>query len=82
MFYEMLVYLYFATFPTGKTFVYNTLMSIFLGRNQNVAAAAWTGIAAQLFSGGRTLHSLFKLPIPILDTDMCNVSPRSDHSKG
>ena len=45
-----------------------TLMSILLGRNQNLVAAAWTGVTAQLLSGDSPLHSLFKLPIPILDT--------------
>ena len=80
MFHGIFVYLYLVTFPTGKTFVYNTLMSILQGRNQNVATAAWTGIAAQLLSGGQTLHSLFNLPVPILDTSTCNVSPRSDHA--
>ena len=39
-----------------------------------------TGISAQLFSGGKTLHNLFKLPVPILDTSTCNVSPTSDHA--
>ena len=65
---------------TGKTFVYNTLTSILRGRNQNVAAAAWTGIAAQLLSSGRTLHSLFKLPVPILDNSTCNISPTTPHA--
>ena len=59
-------------------------MCILRGRGQNVAAAAWTGIAAQLLSGGRTggkiLHSLFKVPVPILETSTCNVSPTSNHA--
>ena len=80
MLHGIFVYLYIATFPTGKTYVYNTLMSILLGRNWNVAAAAWTGIAAQLLSGSKTFHSLFNLLVPILDTSMCIISPRSDHA--
>ena len=67
-------------FLIGKTFVCNTLTSVFRGTNQKAATAAWTGIAAQLLSGGRTLHSLFKLPVPILDTSICNVSPTTPHA--
>ena len=33
--------------------------------------SAWTGIAATLLSGRRTVHLLFKLPVPILDTSEC-----------
>ena len=42
-----------------------------------VAAAAWTGIAATLLHQGRTVHNLFKLPVPILDTSSCNITPSS-----
>ena len=27
-----------------------------------------------------TVHSLFRLPVPILDTSTCNVSPTSNHA--
>ena len=36
--------------------------------------------AAQLLSEGRTLLSPFKLPVPILDTSTCNVSPTTPHA--
>ena len=29
---------------------------------------------------GRTVHSLFKLPVPVVDTSSCNVSPTSEHA--
>ena len=45
-----------------------------------VGATAWTGIAATLLRGGRTVHSLYKLPVPILDTSTCNVPPTSAHA--
>ena len=45
-----------------------------------VSCAAWTGIAATLLTEGRTVHSLFKLPVPVVDTSSCNVSPTSEHA--
>ena len=66
---------------TGKTFTYNYLIKELKGRGIKVATAAYTGIAATLLSGGRTLHSLFKLPVPILDTSTCNVAPTSAHAE-
>ena len=45
-----------------------------------MAPSAWTGIAATLLSGGRTVHALFKLPVTILDTSVCNVTPTSSHA--
>jgi hypothetical protein len=65
---------------SGKTMVYNTLISALRIRGLQVSAAAWTGIAATLLRGGRTVHSLFKLPVPILDTSTCNVTPTSVHA--
>ena len=47
----------------------------------SVGAAAWTGIAATLLHGGHTVHSLFKLPVPLLDTTTCNVKPTIKHAK-
>ena len=69
------------SFSIGKTFVHNTFLTILRGRKKNVAAAAWDWhFGSTFFSGGRTLHNLFKLPVPILDTSTCNVSPTSDHA--
>ena len=45
--------------------------------SKHVVCAAWTGIAANLMFDGRTVHSLFKLPVPVLETSTCNVSPTS-----
>ncbi|XP_072047483.1 uncharacterized protein [Amphiura filiformis] len=65
---------------TGKTMVYNTLMAALRADGLKVAAAAWTGIAATLLRRGRTVHNLFKLPVPILETSTCNISPTSKHA--
>ena len=65
---------------TGKTFTYNYLIAELRGRRIQVATAAWTGIAATLLMQGSTLHSLFRLPVPILETSSCNVTPVSKHA--
>ncbi|XP_014670443.1 PREDICTED: uncharacterized protein LOC106811370 [Priapulus caudatus] len=65
---------------TGKTLCYNTLISYCHSERQLVAATAWTGIAATLLTDGRTVHNLFKLPVPILDTSVSNVKPNSNHA--
>ena len=73
---------YFLEGPGGsrKTMCYNTLVSWCRGRGITVASTAYTGIAATLLKGGRTCHNLFKLPVPILDTSVCRVSPASQHA--
>ena len=62
---------------TGKTFVFNTLIAKALSTNHKIASCAWTGIAGNLLRFGRTVHSLFKLPVPILETSTCNITPNS-----
>ena len=62
---------------TGKTMVYNTLISLLRTKGIPVAACAWTGIASILLRYGVTVHYLFKLHVPILETSTCNVSPVS-----
>jgi hypothetical protein len=59
---------------------YNTLISYCRGHGETAASSAWTGIAGTLLKGGRTVHNLFKLPVPILDTSVCNVKPTSSHA--
>ncbi|XP_053566967.1 uncharacterized protein LOC128656828 [Bombina bombina] len=59
---------------SGKTYLYKTLLSTLRGRTDGVLPVASTGIAANLLDGGRTYHSQFKLPIPLLDTSTSNIS--------
>ena len=65
---------------TGKTFTYNYLIAEHRGRRIQVATAAWTGIAATIIEQSSTHHSLFRLPVPILETSSCNVTPVSKHT--
>ncbi|XP_057310664.1 ATP-dependent DNA helicase PIF1-like [Hydractinia symbiolongicarpus] len=41
---------------------------------------SWTGIAATLLDGGRTVHSLFRLSVPFVKTSTCNVPSTSNHA--
>ena len=66
---------------TGKTFVFNTIISAVLAQNHKVASCAWTGCAGNLIRLGRTVHNLFKLPVPILETSTCNVTPTSKQAE-
>ena len=74
--------LFYLDGPRGscKTFTYNYLVAELHSRGYKVATAAWTGIAATLLIGGCTVHSLFKLPVPLLDTSSCNVSATSSYA--
>ncbi|GBN08688.1 hypothetical protein AVEN_73486-1 [Araneus ventricosus] len=46
-------------------------------------AVASSGIAATLLTGGRTAHSVFKLPLnlPCVENPICNISRNSDKAK-
>jgi len=48
---------------TGKTFVYNTICSKLRSESWVVLCVASSGISALLIAGGRTAHSMFKIPI-------------------
>ena len=65
---------------TGKTFTYNYIVREVLSRNMSVSTCAWIGIAATLLYKGKTVHSLFKLPVPVVDGSTCNIKPNSNHA--
>lgn len=62
---------------SGKTYLFNKLATQLRSNGHQVGCAAWTGIAQTLLHEGRTVHTLFKLPVPVLDTSSCRVSPTS-----
>jgi len=57
----------------GKTFHYKTLMVYLWGQGKVVLSFETTGIAGTLLKGGRTVHSGFKLPVPLLDTSVSSM---------
>jgi hypothetical protein len=66
---------------SGKTFLYTTLMAFIRGKGQIVLPFATTGIAGTLLKGGRTVHSGFKLPVPLLDTSVSSMRPNSEDAE-
>ena len=66
---------------TGKTFLYNAILAKIRSEGKIALAVASSGIAAELLEGGRTAHSRFKIPIPILPTSTCNISRQSELAK-
>ncbi len=60
---------------SGKTFLYNTLISVLRGENKIVIPVVSTGIAATLLAGGKTYHSQFKLPIQLNKNSTSNMRP-------
>ncbi|XP_031333809.1 uncharacterized protein LOC116163816 [Photinus pyralis] len=54
---------------TGKTFVYRTLIDIFVKYKRYALVTASTGVAAQLLPRGTTVHSAFQLPRDVTCTD-------------
>ena len=65
----------------GKTFTFNYLINELTSQGYRIATSAYTGIAAILLKNGVTIHSLFKLPVPVLDNSTCNVKPTSEHAE-
>ena len=65
----------------GKTFLIEALLSTIRGLGKIALAVASSGIAAELLEGGRTVHSRFKIPIPINESSVCNISLQSDIAK-
>ncbi|XP_063794712.1 LOW QUALITY PROTEIN: uncharacterized protein LOC134949961 [Pseudophryne corroboree] len=58
---------------SGKTFLYTTLIAYIRGKGNTVLPFATTGIAATLLKGGCTVHSGFKLPVPLLHTSVSSL---------
>lgn len=68
---------------TGKTFLINTLLAKIRQNHAIALAVAPSGIAATLLEGGRTAHSMFKLPLDLAQNEepTCNISRRSNKAK-
>lgn len=58
---------------TGKTFLWNTIISRLRSEKHIVLAVASSGVAALLLPGGRTAHSRFKIPIVIEESSVCEI---------
>ncbi|CDF37017.1 ATP dependant DNA helicase [Chondrus crispus] len=63
---------------TGKTFVLSAIQDFLRTRRKQVIAVATSATAAVLLDGGRTAHSVFKIPIPVSAESTCSFSANSD----
>ena len=50
---------------SGKSYLYNYLTQEVLARPIKISCSALVGIAPTLLHCGRTIHSTFRLPVPI-----------------
>jgi len=65
----------------GKTFVYKVLL-VLVRQDEHVAIrVASSGIVALLLEGGRTAHSVFKIPIALGRDLMCSIPVQSDSAE-
>ncbi|XP_013617380.1 PREDICTED: uncharacterized protein LOC106323876 [Brassica oleracea var. oleracea] len=60
---------------TGKTFLYQTIISRLRLRKQIVLPVTSSGIAALLLPNGRTAHSRFNIPLKLDEDKLCNIKP-------
>ena len=64
---------------TGKTYLYNYIISVLRQENYNVCTSVCTGIAAVLLHGGKKIHSTFKVPVSKDDNLRCIVNNESEY---
>ena len=62
---------------TGKTFLYNVICSKLRSDGTIVLCTASSGIAALLLPGGRTAHSMFKIPLDLSSESVCCIAKNS-----
>lgn len=66
---------------TVKTFVYNTVTTKCRSLGHTVVYVVLFGIASLLFVGGRTAHSMFKIPVDILENLTCSFNKQSQQAE-
>jgi hypothetical protein len=62
----------------GKMFLYRCLIATVHSKALIAVATATSGITASILPGGRTAHSVFKIPIKISDGSIYKFSKQSD----
>jgi hypothetical protein len=65
----------------GKTFVCNTIAAAVRSRGDVALCVASSGIAALLLEGGRTAHSVFKIPIPVDEASVASIKRNTQMHK-
>nr|XP_049464898.1 uncharacterized protein LOC125907323 [Anopheles coluzzii] len=62
---------------TGKSFLLEKILAYTRRQSKIALAAASSGIAALLLTGGKTVHSTFKLPLALDENSTCNIPVQS-----
>ena len=63
---------------TGKTFVFNTLLSKYRSQKKIILATASSGIAALLLAGAKTSHAMYGIPLICHEESSSSIRKRSD----
>jgi hypothetical protein len=58
---------------TGKTFLWNTIVSYLRAQHKIVLTVASSAVASLLLPNGQTAHSRFKIPIDIDELSICDI---------
>ncbi|KAG2630381.1 hypothetical protein PVAP13_3KG485601 [Panicum virgatum] len=58
---------------TGKTYIWNTIVTYLRGNQKIVLTVASSGVASLLLPGGRTTHSRFKIPCDLDDDTVYDI---------
>ena len=58
---------------TGKTFLWNTVVTYLRAQRRIVLTVASSGVASLLLPNGRTAHSRFRIPIDIDELSVCDI---------
>lgn len=66
---------------TGKTYLFNSLLQHTRQNGDVALAMASSGTAALLLTGGRTAHSMLKIPLEVDENSVCGITPRSAAGK-
>jgi len=72
----------FFIYGSGGTgpYLWNTVISKFRSKKHIVLAVASSSIASLLLPGGKTAHSVFKIPLQPDETSVCYFDRRSEHA--
>jgi len=65
---------------TGKTYLWNAIISKFRSEKHIVLAVASSGIASLLLPGGKIAHLAFKIPLQPDEMSVCYFDKRSEHA--
>ncbi|XP_052901555.1 uncharacterized protein LOC128309213 [Anopheles moucheti] len=66
---------------TGKSFVLEKILAYTRRRSGIALATAASGIAALLLTGGKTVHSTFKLPLDLNENSTCSIPIQSKRAE-